>query len=75
MPFDWARVKARPDLGRSVLAGGLNPANAGAASRVGAFALDVGSGVEMWPGRKDAGKMQAFFDALRLPARNEPQQC
>ncbi|HEX8214013.1 MAG TPA: bifunctional indole-3-glycerol-phosphate synthase TrpC/phosphoribosylanthranilate isomerase TrpF [Allosphingosinicella sp.] len=75
LPFDWARVKGRSDLGRSVLAGGLSAANALAASRVGAFALDVGSGVEMWPGRKDAGKMQAFFEALRLPARNEPRPC
>ena len=75
LPFDWKRVKNRRDLGRSVLAGGLNAANALAASRVGAFALDVGSGVEMWPGRKDAGKMHAFFEALRIPARNEPKPC
>jgi indole-3-glycerol phosphate synthase/phosphoribosylanthranilate isomerase len=75
LPFDWSRVEGRPDLSRGVLAGGLNPANAFAASRVGAFALDVGSGVEMAPGRKDAGKMHAFFEALRLPARSEPQPC
>jgi indole-3-glycerol phosphate synthase/phosphoribosylanthranilate isomerase len=69
--FDWSRLRGRADLGRSVLAGGLRPSNARAASRVGAFALDVGSGVEMAPGRKDAGRLYAFFEALRPPARGE----
>lgn len=69
--FDWSRIEGRADLGRSVLAGGLRPSNARAASRVGAYALDVGSGVEMAPGRKDAGRLYAFFEALRRPAREE----
>jgi indole-3-glycerol phosphate synthase/phosphoribosylanthranilate isomerase len=69
--FDWSRLKGRADLGRSVLAGGLRPSNARAAARVGAFALDVGSGVEMAPGRKDAGRLFAFFEALRPAARGE----
>jgi indole-3-glycerol phosphate synthase/phosphoribosylanthranilate isomerase len=69
--FDWSRIEGRADLRRSVLAGGLRPSNARAASRVGAFALDVGSGVEMAPGRKDAGRLFAFFEALRPPARGE----
>lgn len=69
--FDWSRLDGRADLRRSLLAGGLTPGNARAAARVGAYALDVGSGVEMAPGRKDAGKLRAFFEALRLPARGE----
>ena len=69
--FDWARIEGRAELGRALLAGGLRPSNARAASRVGAYALDVGSGVEMAPGRKDAGKLHAFFEALRLPVRGE----
>jgi len=69
--FDWSRLEGRADLGRSVLAGGLRPSNARAAARVGAFALDIGSGVEMAPGRKDAGRLYAFFEALRPPARGE----
>jgi indole-3-glycerol phosphate synthase/phosphoribosylanthranilate isomerase len=69
--FDWSRLEGRPDLGRSLLAGGLRPSNARAAARVGAFALDVGSGVEMSPGRKDAGRLYAFFEALRTSARGE----
>jgi indole-3-glycerol phosphate synthase/phosphoribosylanthranilate isomerase len=75
LPFDWSRVKGRPELKRGVLAGGLNPGNARAAAAVGAFALDVGSGVEMAPGRKDAGKVRAFFEALRTHDRRETSEC
>ena len=73
--FDWSRVHGRCDLGTGLLAGGLRPENARAASRVGAWALDVASGVERSPGRKDPGKLHAFFDALRLPARGEKSPC
>ncbi len=72
--FDWSRLEGR-DLSRSILAGGLNPDNAGAAAGLGTYALDVGSGVEAAPGRKDAGRMQAFFEALRLPVRAERTPC
>jgi indole-3-glycerol phosphate synthase/phosphoribosylanthranilate isomerase len=67
--FDWNRIAGRPDLDRSLLAGGLNPANVRKAAAVGAWALDVGSGVEAAPGRKDKAKLQAFFEALRPDAR------
>jgi indole-3-glycerol phosphate synthase/phosphoribosylanthranilate isomerase len=73
--FDWSRIARRPELKRSLLAGGLNPANARAAAAVGAFGLDVSSGVESAPGRKDPAKMRAFFEALRLPVRGEAFQC
>ena len=68
--FDWSFLADRPDLGSAFLAGGLTPANAAAASRVGAYGLDVSSGVEAVPGRKDPVKMTAFFSALRPTARN-----
>jgi indole-3-glycerol phosphate synthase/phosphoribosylanthranilate isomerase len=67
--FDWSRLQGRPDLATGLLAGGLTPANAHAAAQVGAYALDVSSGVEIAPGRKDAAKLAAFFAALRPPAR------
>jgi indole-3-glycerol phosphate synthase/phosphoribosylanthranilate isomerase len=73
--FDWSRVRGRRELGSGLLAGGLNPDNASVAARVGAWALDVGSGVEMTPGCKDGRKVAALFDALRLPARGEPARC
>ena len=67
--FDWDRVRDRPELGSALLAGGLNPGNAQAASKVGAWALDLCSGVEAAPGRKDPAKLTAFFDALRPETR------
>ncbi|MEA3003793.1 MAG: indole-3-glycerol phosphate synthase / phosphoribosylanthranilate isomerase [Sphingomonadales bacterium] len=72
--FDWARLDGR-DLGRAILAGGLNPENAGAAAGLGTYALDVASGVEAAPGRKDPERMRAFFEALRLPVRAERAPC
>jgi indole-3-glycerol phosphate synthase/phosphoribosylanthranilate isomerase len=67
--FDWSRVARRAELKSGLLAGGLNPANARAAARLGAYALDVGSGLEAVPGWKDSHRVAAFFDALRLPVR------
>jgi indole-3-glycerol phosphate synthase/phosphoribosylanthranilate isomerase len=73
--FDWSRIRGRRDLATALLAGGLAPGNARAAAEVGAWALDVGSGVEGAPGRKDACKLKAFFEALRPPARSEAPSC
>ncbi len=67
--FDWDRIRERAELPDAVLAGGLNPGNARAAARVGAWALDVCSGVEAAPGRKDKTKLAAFFEALRPEVR------
>jgi indole-3-glycerol phosphate synthase/phosphoribosylanthranilate isomerase len=67
--FDWNRIGGRSDLGQGIVAGGLGPDNAAQAAKLGAYALDVSSGVESAPGRKDPYKMQAFFDALRVPVR------
>ena len=51
---------------RFVLAGGLNPENvAGAVGIAQPYAVDVASGVEAEPGKKDPAKMKAFFAALR----------
>jgi len=47
---------------RLMLAGGLNPDNVGEiVQAVQPFAVDVSSGVEAMPGRKDHGKLQAFI--------------
>lgn len=67
--FDWSLLAGRDDLGGGILAGGLTPANAAAAARIGTYALDLSSGIESRPGKKDAAKLQAFFAALRHPAR------
>jgi indole-3-glycerol phosphate synthase/phosphoribosylanthranilate isomerase len=73
--FDWSRLNGREELSNALLAGGLNPDNARAAAGVGAFGLDVGSGVEASPGRKDPARLGAFFQALRVPTRKETLPC
>jgi indole-3-glycerol phosphate synthase/phosphoribosylanthranilate isomerase len=72
--FSWERLPQEvvPD---AILAGGLNPGNVSEAARVGAYALDVSSGIEAEPGRKDPGKVGAFFDALRPRVRSELEPC
>jgi len=64
--FDWQLI----DRGRAgryfILAGGLNPENVGRAiNAVHPFAVDVSSGVEREPGRKDQAKIKAFMNVVR----------
>jgi len=70
--FDWGLVAGRPHLENAFLAGGIGPANAHAAQGIGAHGIDVGSGVEAEPGRKDPAKVRALFDALRPACRRSP---
>jgi phosphoribosylanthranilate isomerase len=54
------------DIDRLVLAGGLTPGNVGLLVReIRPWGVDVSAGVESSPGRKDAGKVQAFVRAVR----------
>jgi phosphoribosylanthranilate isomerase len=67
-PWEIARdfVRANPSI-RVVLAGGLTPENvAEAVAMVRPFGVDVTSGVEASPGRKDHGRLRAFIAAARL---------
>jgi len=51
---------------RIILAAGLTPDNVGAAIRVvGPYAVDVASGVEAAPGRKDPDKVRRFLRCVR----------
>jgi phosphoribosylanthranilate isomerase len=66
-PWEIARafVEANPKL-RVVLAGGLSPENvAEAVAAVRPFGVDVTTGVEASPGRKDYGRLRAFILAAR----------
>ena len=69
--FDWSLVAGRDDLSAGFLAGGIGPFNARAATEVGAYGLDVGSGIESRPGEKDPAKMKALFAALRPACRGD----
>jgi phosphoribosylanthranilate isomerase len=62
--FDWGLLAARCSEVPAILAGGLRPDNVAAAIGVAhPFAVDVASGVEAEPGRKDHAAMSAFFEA------------
>ncbi|HTI69738.1 MAG TPA: phosphoribosylanthranilate isomerase [Candidatus Limnocylindria bacterium] len=63
--FNWDLARDAASLGRPIiLAGGLTPANVGAAvAAVGPFAVDVSSGVERAPGKKDRTKVVDFIRA------------
>jgi phosphoribosylanthranilate isomerase len=70
--FDWELVAKRRSKVPMLLAGGLTAENvADAVQLVRPFAVDVVSGVEAEPGRKDHAKVEAFLDAagVRQPSR------
>lgn len=64
--FDWSLAEGAPSGRRIILAGGLTPANVGDAIRVvRPWGVDVSTGVESAPGRKDPSKVRAFVEAAR----------
>lgn len=64
--FDWSRATEIRSLRPIILAGGLKPENVGEAIRiVKPYAVDVCSGVERAPGKKDAGKLNEFMNEVR----------
>src|SRR5258706_4168752 len=67
--FDWRLAEGAPRGKRILLAGGLTPDNVGEAIRlVRPWGVDVSSGVEREPGRKDPGKLRRFVVAAREAA-------
>jgi phosphoribosylanthranilate isomerase len=64
--FDWSLVTEHPDQTPVILSGGIRPDNVREAiDLIGPFAIDCSSGVEESPGRKDAEKLEQFFEAAR----------
>ena len=64
--FDWNLACRAKRYGQIILAGGLNPSNVSTAiNQVKPYAVDVSSGVEAEPGRKDPEKVKDFIRAVR----------
>lgn len=65
--FDWGLLAGRRSAVPAILAGGLRPDNVAEAIRIAdPFAVDVASGIEAEPGRKDRAAMAAFFEAATV---------
>src|SRR6185437_1738548 len=63
--FAWDLARSHPTRVPMILSGGLTPENVGdAIAAVRPYAVDVASGVESAPGRKDHAKLRAFADAV-----------
>lgn len=64
--FDWGLLGERRSQVPAIVAGGLRPENVAEAIAVTRpYAVDVASGVEAEPGRKDHAAMTAFFEATQ----------
>jgi phosphoribosylanthranilate isomerase len=64
--FDWSLAEGAPSNRRVILAGGLTAENVADAIRVvRPWGVDVSTGVESAPGRKDPSKIRAFVEAAR----------
>lgn len=65
--FDWRIAKKVVSLGYKIfLAGGLNPENVTLAIKeVNPYAVDVSSGVELYPGKKDSLKVRTLIENIR----------
>ncbi|MBW7988769.1 MAG: phosphoribosylanthranilate isomerase [Planctomycetes bacterium] len=63
LTFDWNIIG---HIGKRVfLAGGINPDNAAQAAKLGVYGIDVCSGIEAEPGKKDHKKMKRLFENIQ----------
>jgi len=64
--FDWGIAKEAKKFGRVILSGGLTPENVfSALQQVEPYGVDVSSGVEESPGKKDKKKLEQFVKEVR----------
>jgi phosphoribosylanthranilate isomerase len=64
---DWSLAREAAQAAPILLAGGLTPSNVQEAIRqVQPYGVDVSSGVEEGPGKKNHEKIRAFTHAVRL---------
>lgn len=61
--FDWNIIG---HIGKRIfLAGGINPDNAAKAVELGVYGIDICSGIEIRPGKKDKRLMRKLFENIR----------
>lgn len=64
--IDWSAAARVARARRVILSGGLRPENvADAVAMVAPYGIDVSSGVETAPGRKDLDRLRALFGAIK----------
>lgn len=72
---DWDVAKQAAQSHRIILAGGLRVGNVGAAIRiVRPYGVDVASGVESRPGKKDHGLVREFIEEVRNTEKDLEQE-
>lgn len=68
--FEWRRARALSVYGRILIAGGLDPTNVGLAIEdARPWGVDVASGIEFAPGKKDLDRLELFVSAVRRAER------
>ena len=73
-PFAWELARAHRGPVPVILSGGLGADNVARAIEVARpFAVDVSSGVEAAPGRKDPVKLRAFANAVNMAGAHAPR--
>lgn len=74
--FDWNLIEDKPFIHEQLfLAGGLNPENVRAAiEKIRPYAVDVASGVENAPGKKDPEKLKKFIQAVKEAGLSHAQK-
>ena len=73
--FDWRVLESLARIRKPFfISGGLTCDNVGdLLRRIAAFGVDVSSGVEKRPGKKDARKMRRFVAEVRRADKNSPE--